>query len=1021
MAAPGVRGSRYEPLGWALLRAPLLPANAVQALQLRMGSESLLPKDPQVCLAIAVASRDLAAALERTRPTDRSATRIRKKLQRYLIRMSTRPTPFGIFAGVNMIGWSDTATDVAVSEGPLHTRSRPDMAWLLGLVAELEADLDIRGQLPLVAASAVAIYGDRAFLAGRPAGAEVSVRVTSAVRAVLTAARLPTPLESLVDIAGQAPGATPEKAARLVDQLWTQGFLRSSLRPSLTAGDPMSQVRRCIEGIDSARATAAALDALRAELARWDELGPSERANLLPSLFQRMNKLHPVRGLANPIQIDLALQLKGTGLHADVGREAAHAAQLLFQLSPFAAGWSQLDGYRDAFLAKYGHDRQVPLLEMLDPDIGLGPTSDHAWPTAASQAQSARGQMLLDLALQANRDRQLVVDLTDELIASLAVPRPIPERWPQSVEISLFVVASRPEALDDGEFQVVVGPNVGSPAAGRHLGRFADLLGTRARDALDEVAEIENRFSTAQLAEVVYIPERAHSANVAIRPAVRTHEIVFDTLPGVPERCAVPINELIVGVRSGRFVISWPRDGTEIVAVQGHMLNPRNAPTPARFLLDAATYGQTPLMAFSWGPATNFSFLPRVQRGRIVLALAQWRLNPTALLGPRATTPFSEALSAWRTEWKVPRHAYLAVGDNRLLLDLENPDHIDVLRDELTKVPTGDSVVVQEGLPGPQHAWLPGPGGSHICELVVPLTRHCHEKQEVRVDHSPKPGTATTATRLRPPGSDWLYIKLYCPTWRQDEVIAGPLRTFAEFATGARLSDGWFFVRYSDPECHLRIRFHGEPATLLGPLMEQVCGWVGQLIAAGVCSKVSFDTYEREVERYGGDGATEAAEAIFITDSMSVAQILHASGENSLSADELSLAIATTDDFLECLGLDPEARTAFYREVAAATRGGGDEYRKRTRELREVLGRGPDARLARLMNTRRNAFAPTIGLLESLRREGQVQKPRHELYRSYVHMHLNRILGTDHRREQLALELLRRTREGLERSPVTLQ
>ncbi len=65
--------------------------------------------------------------------------------------------------------------------------------------------------------------------------------------------------------------------------------------------------------------------------------------------------------------------------------------------------------------------------------------------------------------------------------------------------------------------------------------------------------------------------------------------------------------------------------------------------------------------------------------------------------------------------------------------------------------------------------------------------------------------------RIRLPGSDWLYLKVFVPPPFQDDLIAGPVRGFAEFAVNAQLADGWHFLRYRDPDPHLRIRFHGEP------------------------------------------------------------------------------------------------------------------------------------------------------------------------------------------------------------------
>src|SRR5262249_4014245 len=155
----------------------------------------------------------------------------------------------------------------------------------------------------------------------------------------------------------------------------------------------------------------------------------------------------------------LRLPLVGNRLHREVGRETAEAARLLFELNPASAPSTQLDGYRDAFVVKYGYDRHVPLLEMLDPDVGLGPPTGYHAGRPGPRIGPARDNFLLDLALRANRDRQFVVELTDRQIADLTV-LPLPGiEYPPSIELSIAVAANSAAALDAGEFQIVVGPN----------------------------------------------------------------------------------------------------------------------------------------------------------------------------------------------------------------------------------------------------------------------------------------------------------------------------------------------------------------------------------------------------------------------------------------------------------------------------------------------------------------------------------------------------------------------------------
>ncbi|MCX5441276.1 lantibiotic dehydratase [Streptomyces sp. NBC_00056] len=994
-----------------------------------------MPPDPLLDLAIRVASPDLAAALDRTGPLDGPAPRLARKLRRYLIRMTTRPTPFGLFAGVGLVRWAP-ATDLTIVPAASRTHTRADMGWLHELTERFRDDPDIGPHMRLMTSPDVLLHGGRAILAeARRAG--TSIRATAAVRLVLAAAQVATSRTDLEQAVQEIPGATPDKVGRLVDDLRAQGFLISELYPAPTGEDPMTRLRKSLEATASEQAHAVAqeLAALANELTGWDELPLDRKADSLIPLRHRMVGLYP--GTTNEgsskgrggvtggetrklLQTDTALSLRSNELHASVAAEAAAAADLLLRLSHLPEGMPRLEDYRRAFEGRYGPHRQVPVLELLDPSTGLGPPSYHGAGGASVPGHGPRDQLLLNLALEANREHRPVVELDDELLSRLATSDPAPEHVPPSLELSFFVAASSSAAIDRGDFQVVVGPNLGASAAGRSLGRFAGLLGLPASEALEELARIEQAYDPGTLiAEIVDAPEPPRTANVALRPAIRRHEILVNAWPGVPAEGVIPLRELVVGLRAGRFVVSWPAGRAEVVGVQGHMLNTRRASAAVRFLLDVAHDGYCQFTAFSWGSASGLAYLPRVQRRRTVLAPAQWRIDPTSDIRPGPDDGFAPALSTWRSTWEVPRHVYLTVADNRLLLDLDDVRDVELLREELQAVGPGGSALLQEALPGPEHAWLPGADGGHMCELVAPLVRRGGQRSGGQTPSVTQ--VVDPVVRLRPPGSDWLYLKLYCDPHREEDLIAGPLRAFGEHATQSGRVDGWFFVRYADPERHVRLRFHGDPAALTGPLMEQACAWAGGLTAEGLCRKFSFETYEREVERYGGEAGMTAAEALFMADSPSVAEMLQAHAEGRLSTDLLQLAVVSIDDLLACLGLSPEERAAFSYGGPPSSRHGGSEYRKRQRALRQVLGTASpvgDDEVSRLLDARRPALESAIGQVTSLHHNGTLWRSHEALCHSYVHLHANRLLGTDPFGEALALELLRRARTSLIQAPL---
>ena len=114
--------------------------------------------DPEVVRALAIGSPTLLDQALRANPDPKDVSRTRAGLARYLIRMSTRPTPYGAFAAVSLTEWSDS-TDLCL--GAARTRTRPDMGWLRGLLAERRAHAEVRTRLRWRAEPLAALVGDR--------------------------------------------------------------------------------------------------------------------------------------------------------------------------------------------------------------------------------------------------------------------------------------------------------------------------------------------------------------------------------------------------------------------------------------------------------------------------------------------------------------------------------------------------------------------------------------------------------------------------------------------------------------------------------------------------------------------------------------------------------------------------------------------------------------------------------------------------------------------------------------------
>lgn len=1021
----------YRVAPWLTVRTPQLPAACEE-----------LSKKPRTALensavirALAIASPDLLAALRRDDATPRDADRAARSLARYLTRMSTRPTPYGSFATVSLAQWAPLTT---LELSPAHrSRTRPDMAWVRGLLASVEGRSEARRNVCWRADPLAYQWGDRWYsgITGN------SIRNTEAVTAVLHAARNWTSHSALLEcLRAWSNGATPH-AERLLEAMHRSGLLKLDLTPQLTGTAAMSgsdtstilhQVRPDL---------ADAFDRLLARMNHADELAGDESAGAYTALDSAAATVLP--GSASPrFQTDERRLLKGDGLNPKIGRELAEAAELLLRITPAPAGSADLETYTRSFLSRYGERRPIPLLELFDPVRGLGPVphTHGAAPGVPRETTARRNGTLINLALGALRDGTTAVTLDDGTVTDLETWSPKQGRTPLSLDLAAFVVARTPADVDRGRYQLVLGPNVGASSAGRWLGRFADLFPEDAPRYYQWLDGAERQADLGAVpAEVVYLPELARPTNVVLRPVFGNHEIVVSGRGGATD--PIDLNDLWVTAHQGLLHLYSRRLGARIRPTARHMLNQHAAPPVCQFL-ELLSHADSPeLMGFDWGPAKQLPFTPRVERGRVVLAPAQWRLTKSGLHDGSARPPAGtrRAVAFAQEQWNLPERVYLTVADNRLLLDLSREDDIDQLCREIDKAGSS-GVQLDEALPDVDDAWVPGPGGGYITEVVISLVRQqpCSKSRaagdsagpapiaydEEHGQQHPRRMDVEVRERARPPGSDWLFAKFYAPYEQLTPLLVGPLNELISMADTSGLADQWFFVRYGDPDPHLRLRWHGDPDLLLHHLLPQVTDFSDQLISSGRIQRLALDTYDREVERYGGPVTINISERVFDADSRLALRLL--------SHPELDLTegfVTSTITLLHGLSIPTSRRIALYRQQLRANsdpnsrKRAGDDYRIRKDRLRKLAsGTAAGSTIEGVLQPAalelRKAIKPCAHAYIEAQATGSMHGTMDDLCLSLVHMHHNRLVGPSSAPAELhGIELLLRTEQGLQAAP----
>jgi thiopeptide-type bacteriocin biosynthesis protein len=845
---------------------------------------------PGFAVAVHHASPDLAHRIAAARTgtvTPRDARRVVLAVMRYLLRATGRATPYGLFAGI---------AAATVAEQP-HVRfgtgqratARIRAGWLEQVIDRLEADPGIRRHL-LVRRNDLLVERDGEVILHHRAGTDtdaapvhVRVRATGPVIAVLTAAATTIRWESLADRIATEQGVPPRVVDGLLAQLVAQRLLVTELRPPATCTDPLSAILETLDRMPVAAESREAcgssgvaelVDALR-RLAK-QKLEHDHATGVEAATHRRELAVTAATVADRPaIGVDLRLDCDVT-LPPVVMDEACRAAAALTRLAvPPRVGWS---GWHRRFLERFGPYALVPVLDVVDPVLGLGyPAGYTGAAPAAPVMVTDRDRALLAVAQQAALARKREIVLDDATITGWASSQQ-PSSVQVTTELTVRVHADDLAGLRDGRFRlslVRVSRN-----AGTSTGRLLDLLDP------DEQHRFATAYATgtppitdsALIAQLTAPTRYAIGMDVARAPQVLPHLVSLGEFrtDGDPQR--ITIDDLAVTADPHRLYLISLSHRRPVQPVPVTAVEPDRQMMPiTRFLAEVSTALAAPCHPFDWGPAArDLPFLPALRYGRTLLSAARWRLTTDDL--PPDEPDWGERFHRWRKTVGCPPRVSLGSGDQCLTLDLDEPAHHELLRDYLHRNPTA---ILHEA---PATAgWI----GGRAHEIVIPLA--------ATAPPVPAPRLPDSVLRVRDhghlPGGHRTLLKIYADPTAQDRILTAHLPDLL-----TQLPGPWWFQRYHDPDQHLRLRLTGNnPATLRW--------WARRLREHGLTSRSQVDTDYPETDRFGGPAAYPAAEAFFDADSAAALAQLTTTGHRRgpataalTAASLLDLAIALLGD-----------------------------------------------------------------------------------------------------------------------------
>ncbi|HEX2295887.1 MAG TPA: lantibiotic dehydratase [Actinomycetota bacterium] len=1032
---------RHEavPNGSFLLRTPLFPLDEALAWSEGLhaaeapGDEATLARDrarlrerlrsfyarAEVQEALYLASPKLARRA-RAFLDGADDVKVERPLIRYFLRMCARPTPFGTFAG-NGVGRLGATTDLRVAPPARNgRRTRLDHLYLTALAHGLEQrftrKLTYRVNSSLYRAGGKIRYAEASTRGGRSYSL-VAVEPNEAVVAVLERARDAATFDELARVLVD-DDVTYDEAADFVEELIASQLLESTLTPPITGPEAIAALIDELAAVEGADEERGVLHDVRAELEKLDAEGLGVPVERYERIFSMVERLPAEAAESSFFQTDMVTALDAATIGPRVVDEIRRATAAVQRFAGKSSTGS-LERWRAEFLARY-ETREVPLVEALDEESGIGflpstsPGSDASplvrglvWPQEPDDSGNTGPRFahlmrrLLDCT--ARGDRELVLDDGDMDVLAAREHGETPDAF----SVLVTIAARSAEAVDRGDFRLLL-HGASGPSGARLMGRFC-----HADPAVDEAVREHLRAEEALrpeivFAEIVHLPE-GRSGNILARPVLRGHEIPFLGRSGAPPARQIPVTDLTVSVEGQKVVLRSRTLGREVAprlaSAQNYTLRSLGI---YRFLCTVQAQGVAEGVVWNWGSFNAARFLPRVVYGKTVLHRARWAFRADEipdLLAARGDEVFGR-MQELRAARGLPRHVALADEDNQLLVDLDNVLSVEMLVELVRRRP---HFRLAEMWPDPAEMVVSGEGGTYVNEVLVPFVR---TESGIPVASPARP---PGGRRSFAPGSEWLYLKVYTGTAVADSLLAGVVRPLVARARSDGAADRWFFIRYADPDPHLRIRLHGDPARLTAEVLPAFRAALEPELEGRVW-RLETGTYVRELERYGGPDAIDAAEWIFAADSDAVLEVV--AGGGTLD-DRWRAALAGLHRMFADLGLDEDAQAGVARRMrdsyaaefaadALLKRQIGDRYRAERRSLEPLVSADPGAEgaLGRALGAlarRSDAVREPVARLRALESAGRLTTTFDDLATSLGHMHVNRLIRSSQRAHEMVI------------------
>ncbi len=934
-------------------------------------------------------------------------------LNKYMIRMHSRCVPFGLFSGNSVLDWGNE-TAISIETKVPQRRIRPDMIVLDKIIRQIILTPHIKRELIFFPNNSIySVRGNvrfvefklqenkRKYLVSEIANGE---SVDDILKMVANGERY----GKLIEFICNEYDCEEDEATAYLDTLIESQLIVSELEPSSSGPPVLSTIIELLSRVDSPESkvlkTLIETDSIF-NLIENDSEG--ENIGLYQDVVSKLLNLEIGLTEVNLFQVDSYIRLSERTISDKIQKDIQKGLYALTMLTDNNSN-DNISVFASKFSEVY-EGQEVMLTDVMDSEIGLGYPINNLFNQEVNPLLDGLGiqgaqtdsspQISWSPFLKFLSDRILTALENGEKIKEISLSEVDLNKFDQNKNIRLpdtfytFFRLCKSEN-PDVEYDLFLNFFAGSSGADV-ISRFSDG-NEEIHQLCESIGEYEelHKDKDSVICELIHIPE-TRNVNILKHKSFRSNEIPFLGKSSKKKSEQIDINDLVLYMENGLLKLKSKSLNKNVIPKFSNAYNTSLSSIPLfRFLTDFRFYGRSSNLNISISSLESiYTHLPRISFQNIILSREYWILESSELIKAKGT--FTENVRQWSEKRDIPSTFVIVQGDLEIPIDIDCPVSIFTFESFVKKYPYLKICELVTPFNGVKNS----DGKVFSNEFVAPM------KQTVPVQSRSNNSDITTIKRTFIPGSEWLFYKIYCNPQASDNILRQMLHPIAEELLKEGKIKKWFFIRFTDPDYHLRFRMELSNQSDYDYILAYCNEHFGESTEQSSIQNIQIATYKREMERYI-PSLIEIAEQLFHWDSATICRIL------SLCETEeqrwLS-GIFLVDDFLSSFGYTVEQKQKFAKEISERffrefNVGTGQKQALNSRfrshsGMIEQQMQNPDESFQKISEGRRTILASEIASIkEHINPENEI-----DLLFSYNHMTVNRLFRTRQRANEMVI------------------